>query len=189
MTDPAGAMSVQTATWNPDGSVSGETTLDARSCECCQVSMAAARAGLVVVYRDRSDQEVRDIAIVRQNGSQWSEPARVAEDGWVSRQCPVNGPSVAAAGDEVGVAWFTAANGVPMVKAALSADGGKTFGKPIRIDVGNPLGRIHFQLTSPGRGVVTWLEAKDDQVWWRVRQVGMAGADRDPAPSRAAAAL
>ena len=178
MTDPAGAMSVRTATWNPDGSVSGETTLDARSCECCQVSMALARAGLVVVYRDRSDQEVRDIAIVRQNRSQWSEPARVADDGWVSKQCPVNGPSVAAAGDEVGVAWFTAANGAPMVKAALSADGGKTFGKPIRIDEGNPLGRIHFQLSGPGRGVATWLEAKDDHTWWRVRQVGREGADR-----------
>lgn len=178
MTGPGGAMSVRTAVLNPDGSVSAETTLDARSCECCQVSMAAARAGLVVVYRDRSDQEIRDIAIVRQNGNSWSAPLAVAEDRWLSRQCPVNGPSVAALGDAVGVAWFTAADGTAMVKVALSMDGGKTFGKPIRVDEGNPLGRIHFQLTGANRGVVTWLEAKNDQAFWRVRQIGTNGADR-----------
>ncbi|MHB1060057.1 MAG: exo-alpha-sialidase, partial [Rhodanobacter sp.] len=139
MTEPAGAMSVRTAIVNPDGSVSPETTLDARSCECCQVSMAAARAGLVVVYRDRSDQEIRDIAIVRQTGATWSAPAPVANDGWLSRQCPVNGPSIAALGEAVGVAWFTAANRTAKVNVALSADGGKTFGKPIRVDQGNPL--------------------------------------------------
>lgn len=178
MTEPGGAMSVRTAVLNPDGSVSAETTLDARSCECCQVSMAAARAGLVVVYRDRSDQEIRDIAIVRQNGTSWSAPVAVADDRWLSRQCPVNGPSVAALGEAVGVAWFTAADGTPMVKVAWSSDGGKTFGKPTRVDDGNPLGRVHFQLTGPDRGVVTWLEAKDDQALWRVRQVGTRSADR-----------
>ena len=178
MTGPGGAMSVRTAVLNPDRSVSAETTLDARSCECCQVSMAAARAGLVVVYRDRSDQEIRDIAIVRQNGNSWSAPLAVAEDRWLSRQCPVNGPSVAALGEAVGVAWFTAADGTAMVKVALSMDGGKTFGKPIRVDEGNPLGRIHFQLTGANRGVVTWLEAKNDQAFWRVRQIGTNGADR-----------
>lgn len=178
MTVPAGAMSVRTATWNPDGAISGETAIDSRTCECCQVSMAAAQAGLVVVYRDRSDQEIRDIAIVRQNGTRWSEPTKVSNDGWLSRQCPVNGPSVAAAGADVGVAWFTAANGTAMVKAAFSVDGGKTFGKPVRVDEGNPLGRVHFQLTGPGRGVVTWLEAKDDEAFWRVRRIGTTGADR-----------
>jgi len=177
-TGPAGAMQVRTATWNPDGSVSAETALDSRTCDCCQVSMASARAGLVVAYRDRSDQEIRDIAVVRQDGNRWSEPALVWPDGWVSRQCPVNGPSIAAADDQVGLAWFTAANGVPMVKAALSGDGGKTFGKPIRIDEGNPLGRVHFQLTGPGRGVVVWLEAKDDKAFWRIRPVGKDAAER-----------
>ncbi len=180
MTDSAGAMTVRTANWNPDGSVSAETTLDPRTCECCQVSMAAAKAGLVAVYRDRSDQEVRDIAIVRQIGGQWSAPAKVGDDGWVSRQCPVNGPSIAAVGDAVGVAWFTAANGTPMVKAALSQDGGRTFGLPIRIDDGNPLGRVHVQVTGPGRGAVTWLEAKENDGVWRVRQIG-TGRDTQPA--------
>lgn len=179
MTDSAGAMSVRTALWNPDGTVSDEAALDTRTCECCQVSMTAGRGGLVVAYRDRSEQEIRDIAVVRQDEAGWSEPVKVANDGWVSRQCPVNGPSIAASGSDVGVAWFTAANGVPKVNAAFSTDGGRTFGKPIRIDEGNPLGRIHFQMTSPGRGVVTWLEADGNQAFWRVRSVGGAGADRE----------
>lgn len=178
MTDSAGAMSVRTALWNPDGTVSDEAALDTRTCECCQVSMTVGRGGLVVAYRDRSEHEIRDIAVVRQDGAGWSEPVKVANDGWVSRQCPVNGPSIAATGNDVGVAWFTAANGVPKVNAAFSTDGGRTFGKPIRIDEGNPLGRIHFQMTSPGRGVVTWLEADGNQAFWRVRSVGGAGPDR-----------
>ena len=59
---------------------------------------------------------------------------------------------------------------IPMVKAALSSDGGRTFGSPMRIDEGNPLGRAHVQLIGPGRGVVTWLEAKGNEAVWQVRQ-------------------
>ncbi len=179
MTDSAGAMSLRTALWNPDGTISGEAALDTRTCECCQVSMTAGQGGLVAAYRDRSEHEIRDIAVVRQAGTGWSKPINVANDGWVSRQCPVNGPSVSALGNEVGVAWFTAANGAPRVKAAFSIDGGRTFGKPIRVDQGNPLGRVHFQMTGKGRGAVTWLEADGDQAYWRVRSIGGAGADRE----------
>src|SRR5262249_21825573 len=39
--------------------------LDARVCECCQISTAETSEGPLVVYRDRSDQEIRDIAVVR----------------------------------------------------------------------------------------------------------------------------
>lgn len=172
---PEGAMAVRTATLGADGVVRDETVLDARTCECCQVAMARARAGLVAVYRDRSPEEVRDIAVVRQVGGRWLEPRLVAADNWVWKACPVNGPSIAARGDEVGVAWFTGAGGTNRVKVAFSTDGGATFAEPIGIDEGNPLGRVHFQLTGPGQGVVVWLEAARDGGVWRLRRVS-AGA-------------
>lgn len=176
MVDSGGAMSVRTARLDRSGRLGPETVLDARTCECCQVSMAAARTGLVATYRNRSDDEVRDIAIVRQVGAKWTDPRTVAEDHWVWKACPVNGPSVSARGDEVGVAWFTAAGGTPMVKVAFSSDGGSTFGPPVRADNGNTLGRIHFQLTDPGLGALVWLETEGSEGVWMVRAVRAAGA-------------
>jgi hypothetical protein len=115
MVDSGGSMSVRMGVLGSRGAMVAETVLDSRTCECCQVSMTRARDGLVAVYRDRSEEEVRDIAVVRQVDGVWSEPALVARDNWVWRACPVNGPSVAALGDAVGVAWFTAANDRPTV--------------------------------------------------------------------------
>ena len=41
-------------------------------------------------------------------------------DGWHMEGCPVNGPSIAADGDDVVLGWFTAANDEPRVQLARS---------------------------------------------------------------------
>jgi hypothetical protein len=174
-TDSAGTMSVRAATLRPDGTVTGETVLDGRTCECCQVAMARAGSGLVVAYRDRSAEEVRDIAVVRELGGRWSEPRLVHADGWVWRACPVNGPAIDASGQDVVVAWFTAANGEARVKAAFSVDGGVSFGRPVTIDEGNPLGRTQVRLLQDGTALVGWLEAVGDSAAWRARRLSRSG--------------
>jgi hypothetical protein len=70
----------------------------------------------------------------------------------------VNGPAVAARGELVAVAWFTAANDQPKVNLALSQDGGRTFEAPVRIDDGNPAGRVDVFFTDAQSARVTWLE-------------------------------
>jgi hypothetical protein len=175
MVDTAGAMALRAATWRAGNTVSGETVLDARTCECCQVSMARTSAGLVAVYRDRSPDEVRDIAVVREVGGRWSQPALVHADGWVWRACPVNGPAIDARDQAVGVAWFTAAGGTPRVQAAFSRDGGVTFGRPVGVDEGNPLGRAQIRYTDTGDAVVIWLEAREEGADWMARRVSPAG--------------
>lgn len=65
---------------------------------------------------------------MRATGNGWSEPAVIHEDAWQIHGCPVNGPAIAADGRRVAVAWFTAAEARAHVKAALSTDGGATFG-------------------------------------------------------------
>lgn len=175
MADSGGTMSVRTVRLDPGGRLGPETVLDPRTCECCQVSMAAARQGLIAAYRNRSEDEVRDIVVVRQVAGGWSEPQPVAADHWVWKACPVNGPSIAARGNDVGVAWFTAAGGSPMVKVAFSADGGGSFGTPIRADNGKTLGRVHFQLTGPGAGALMWLEQDGKEGVWMVRAVRANG--------------
>lgn len=173
--DSGGSMSLRSARLRGDGTVADERLLDGRTCDCCQVAMARADAGLVAVYRDRSDDEVRDIAIVREVGGRWSDPALVSRDGWVTRACPVNGPSIDAAGPKVAVAWFTMADAKPRVYLAYSPDGGAGFGPPIRIDEGNPLGRVQVRLGPGGSAFVVWLEAVGDRGEWRIRPVDPAG--------------
>ncbi len=139
------------------GGFQEERALDGRVCECCQTDMAPTNDGFVVVYRDRSLDEIRDIGVVRYADGAWTEPAIVHDDGWRIAGCPVNGPQVTASGDRVAVAWFTAADDDPKVQVVFSSDGGATFGEPVRIDEGGPAGRV--DIVSIGDDVVvSWLE-------------------------------
>lgn len=165
---------VSAATTSPLGT---EQQLDNRNCECCQVNAAVAAGGPVVVYRDRSEDEVRDIAIVRRVGGQWTPPAHVHNDGWRIAACPVNGPAVAARGDTVVVAWFTGALDTARVRLAWSTDGGSTFAAPVRIDGGTPVGRVDLELLPGGDAAVSWLERVPPETGEvRVRRVSRTGA-------------
>lgn len=175
MVDSGGSMTVRHATFTAAGLPINEQVLDPRTCECCQVTMARAAGGLVVAYRDRSETEVRDIAVVREVNGAWSAPISVADDGWVIRACPVNGPSIAADREGVAVAWYTGANETPRVRLAFSGDGGASFGPPLTLDDGKPLGRVYLQLTAPARAVAVWLEDGDSLATWRLRRVDASG--------------
>jgi len=138
--------------------VRGDTILDTRTCDCCQVAGAAVGRGAIFAYRDRSDAEVRDIAVVRYDGARWSPSAVVHADGWVTRACPVNGPAIAARDSIVALAWFTNARDTAKVQLTFSGDGGATWNAPTRIDDGAPVGRVDVEYF-PGRGaLVTWME-------------------------------
>ncbi len=141
-----------------DGPASGEVRMDARVCDCCQTDAALTAAGPAVVYRDRSPDEVRDIYITRWTGGVWSPGAPVHADGWETGACPVNGPAIAAQGDQVAVAWFTAAEGIPRVKVAFSTDSGAHFGEPTLVDSGDPAGRVDLLMLEDGSVLVSWLE-------------------------------
>lgn len=144
------------------GRFQAERAIDTRVCECCQTGMARTPDGLVVVYRDRSPDEVRDIGLVRLVDGSWTEPRILNPDGWTINGCPVNGPQVAATGDRVAVAWFTAAGGDPKVQLVSSTDGGETFGPPTRIDSGRPVGRVDVEMLGDDV-VVAWLERGDEE--------------------------
>lgn len=185
---PTNEMSLATASFALDGRVaSREHILDGRVCDCCQTSAATTSQGVVIVYRDRSPGEIRDIAIVRREemrpgtARRWTEPALVHEDGWKIAACPVNGPSVAARGEDVAVAWFTAANDVPAVNVAFSTDAGATFTAAIRVDEGTPAGRVDVELTRDGAALVSWIErAGGDAAAVRVRRVERNGRTQPP---------
>jgi len=156
--EPHGAMTLRYRAFAADGTPGPEVELDDRACDCCQTDAALTSEGPVVVYRNRSDQEVRDIHIARLVDGEWTEGMAVHVDGWVMPACPVNGPAVAAREEDVVVAWFSAGQGTPRVMVAFSSDGGETFEAPTRIDLGNPVGRLDVRLLEDGTALVSWLE-------------------------------
>jgi hypothetical protein len=127
-------------------------------CDCCQTDAVVTPSGPVVVYRDRTDEEIRDIYVTRFLDGAWTEGISVHQDGWEIGGCPVNGPAVAMAGDQLAVAWFTGAADVPRVKVALANADGLNFEEPVQLDDGNPAGRVDVLGLSNGDFLVTWLE-------------------------------
>jgi hypothetical protein len=174
-----GDMSLRVGLVRADGQVS-ETLLDPRTCECCPTSAVRTDRGVVVAYRDRSEGEVRDIALVRYEAGAWTAPVVVHPDGWVIEGCPVNGPALAADGDRVVLAWFTAAGGTPKVQAAFSADGGISFGAPIRISDEPSLGRVDVVLLADGSALVTHLSRGATGVVLESRRIAADGVRSGP---------
>ena len=176
----AGAeMSLMHTTLTSDGRLGPETVLDGRVCDCCQTDAVQTQASTIVVYRDRSPKEIRDMSVVRFVDGRWLSPQSLAADGWEINGCPVNGPAIAAAGPNVAVAWFAAPADKPRVTVAFSSDAGATFGSPIRVDDERPLGRVDLVLLDGGDALVAWLEQVGASASLRVRRVGADGSRGD----------
>lgn len=156
--NPSNEMMLVSTTLSSSGTLGAEVRLDERVCDCCQNSAALTGRGPIVAYRDRSPDEIRDIYVTRRVGGKWTTGAPVHADNWKIAACPVNGPSVAASGNRVALAWFTAASDSPRVKVAFSENAGANFGVPIRVDDGNPAGRVDVELLQDGSALVTWIE-------------------------------
>lgn len=177
-----GAMSLQSVSAAPSGARGVEEPLDLRTCDCCQVAATVTPSGPVVAYRDRTEDEIRDIAVVRQVDGKWAPPSIVHADGWHIEACPVNGPALASRGDTVAIAWFTGAQDTARVRVAFSVDGGRRFAAPVRVDGGTPAGRVGITLDENGDAIVSWLERvppEDAEV--RVRRVSRSGDMGAPA--------
>ena len=170
-----GAMTLHAAIFDNEGRIREDYELDSRICDCCQTAATLTDEGLVVAYRDRSEAEVRDIYVVRQTESGWTEPVAVYEDNWLINGCPVNGPALDARGKKVALAWFTAADGVPQVKLALSGDAGKTFSAPIRLDEEVALGRVDVSWVSDTEVWVSWTESGEQSGAIQLARLNAAG--------------
>jgi hypothetical protein len=137
---------------------------------------ATTSEGVLIAFRDRSDKEIRDIAVTRFEGGQWTEAMTVFNDNWEVYGCPVNGPALSARGRQAAVAWFTVKNDQGQAYAALSNDAGRTWGAPVRLDDAVSLGRVAVEVLDDGSAVATWVEYSDGRSQLRMRRVEASGA-------------
>jgi hypothetical protein len=181
----AGDMAVRFATFDKQWKQTAEAVVDARACECCPTTAVLTSEGPIVAYRNRDADETRDIHVSRYENGRWTVPKAAHPDGWKIQACPVNGPMLSANGRDVVLAWFTVKGDQPRAYAAFSADSGRTFGSPVRLDDGSPNGRVDVELLPDGSAAASYLEHADGKPRFNVRRIDRSGA-RSPAVTIAA---
>ena len=161
-----GAMTLRTAIVDMEGNLSGEYELDNRVCDCCQTTGTVTRDGPMFVYRDRSVDEVRDIAYTTLT-EKWQKPKLVAEDNWSITGCPVNGPRMDSHGETAAVAWYTEALGRPKIKVVFGNSNG--FNKSYVADDTSPVGRVDLVIIDDQSAVVSWIDGgKNPAIKYRI---------------------
>jgi hypothetical protein len=172
-------MTLRYAAIDKDGKLFDETELDGRVCDCCQTSAAKTSDGAIVVYRDRTEEEIRDISAVRFVNGGWEKPQKISTDNWNINGCPVNGPVVAAKEKQVAVVWYTEAESQHQVKVAFSNDAGATFGQPVIVDDGKAMGRTDLLMLDDGSVLVVWLAGNASGAEIKCRRVKPYGTMDD----------
>lgn len=182
MVSDDGGMTLRFASVSTAGAVSDAVILDERTCECCQTSAVhAADGSLIVAYRDRGPDEARDISVVRHTGNAWSGPHPIHRDDWRIAGCPVNGPAIASQDSLIAISWFTLGSASqPTVFTAFSADCGASFDVPVRVDLGDPLGRVNVAFLDDHSVVSCWLELMGDSTMIMARRVDRQGTLSKP---------
>lgn len=170
-----GAMSLRAGFFSDKGEMLDEQEVDGRVCDCCQTDAVLIPDGLIVAYRDRSEEEIRDIFVARWVNGQWQAPMKVQEDNWKISGCPVNGPALASREDQVALAWYTAARDTPKVLLAFSHDSGAHFDTPLRLDGGKPLGRVDVSWIDEQRLAVSWMEEVGEEAEARIAVIDKHG--------------
>jgi hypothetical protein len=175
-----GAMSVRFASFDRHWKQTADRAIDLRVCECCPTTAAVTADGPIAAFRNRSNDEIRDIYVARFEKGGWSEPAPVFNDAWKIEACPVNGPMLSARGRDTAIAWFTATGDQGRTFVAFSRDSGRTFGAPVRLDDRGSLGRVDLELTSDGSALASWIEFADQRSDFRVRRINRSGTRSAP---------
>ena len=166
-----GAMTFRYAAFDGAWKQIADMPVDEKVCDCCPTTAVMTADGPIAAYRDRSDQEIRDIHVSRFENGAWTPSKAVANDNWHITGCPVNGPMLSARGRDVVLTWFTGSNNQPRTLAAFSRDAGRTFSAPVRIDDNGTLGRVDAELLPDGSAIVSWIENANRVVEFKIRKI------------------
>ena len=173
-----GAMTIRSAILDNTGKIVDESLIDGMVCDCCQTSMTISNDIPIIVYRDRSKDEIRDIYYSRYIDSNWTDPQPIHDDEWEINGCPVNGPNIDSNEENVVVSWFSASNGRPKVNLKFSRDNGRTFGDKILVDniENSPIGRVDVEFISSDEVIISWLSTVEGKGKLLMRKIGVNGS-------------
>ncbi len=168
-------MTIRFAEITKTGIIINEKELDSSTCDCCQTSMIDTKNGPIIVYRNRSKAEIRDIFITRKIKDNWTKPVAVYNDNWKINGCPVNGPKVIANENNIATAWFTVKEENPVVKIAFSDDFGVNFDTPIIVSEKGVLGRVDAVFLNKYEVLVSYIETDDLGTFLKCKKVHKNG--------------
>jgi hypothetical protein len=169
-----GAMSLRFATFDRTLRQTADLLVDERVCECCPTAAVATSEGLIAAYRNRGEDELRDIHVARFVGGTWARSTPLHHDNWRVAACPVNGPALSASGRTVAAAWWTVIRDVGHAFLAFSDDAGRSWGDPVRLDDAQSTGRVDVELLPDGAAIALYLEPGDGAAHLRIRRVTRA---------------
>jgi hypothetical protein len=76
---------LRTATFDRDWEQRSEDAIDTRVCDCCPTAVAVTASGPIVAFRDRTDDETRDIRCRASSDETWTEPV-TGSPRWMASQ-------------------------------------------------------------------------------------------------------
>jgi hypothetical protein len=152
-----GAMSLRAAVLDSQGRVEEGVEIDARTCSCCSTALLRRPDGShLAAFRDRSEHEIRDIALAARGRTGWQIDGLVHADNWKIEACPVNGPALAQQGAQAFAAWSTMPNASDLAVRLRALD---VDASPLRIEQGaGVLGRVDAE-PFDGGVLLSWLGA------------------------------
>lgn len=158
-----------------NGVLGPERTVDSDVCSCCPTSGVMTAAGPLLLYRGRSNDNVRDMQVTGLQNAAWQTPHAVHADGWKLNGCPTNSGGLSASGSNVTAVWFT---GAPSKRVLLanSQNSGKAFGQPVVIDAQSPVGRAAVTTDAKGSALVAWFGSSAGKTTLFAARVSGGGA-------------
>lgn len=153
-----GQMTLRSAIIHPDGTMTNELEIDERVCDCCQTAIIDSEFGTMAVYRDRTEDEIRDNYFSIFNAGKWSPPKPIHNDNWKIGGCPVNGPVLASHKKSIATAWYTEANEKPEIYLSKYDAAKDSFSEPLLISDVGVIGRLDLEYLDNGNLIAIWLE-------------------------------
>jgi hypothetical protein len=168
-------MTIRFAEISSTGIITNEEELDGSTCDCCQTSITDTKNGPVIVYRNRSESEIRDIFITRKIKDNWTKPVAVHNDNWKINGCPVNGPKIIVNENNLVTAWFTVKDDNPIVQIAFSDDYGVKFDAPIKVSEKDAIGRVDVVFLNKDEVLVSYMETDAVSTFLKCKKVHKSG--------------
>ena len=165
-------MTLRGTSYNIDGNILEDLLIDDRVCDCCQTDLAITENGeSIVVYRDRSEDEVRDIYYSYKKDNKWSNTINSFNDNWEIPGCPVNGPAISTFNNTSAVVWYTFSNNNNQLKVAFSNDISNGFDTPIIVNANDPIGRVDIELLDQNTALISYIDIIDGGAYIKLQMI------------------